>query len=97
MQPPSDKLLIQKYIKKGDRIIPFDKKGFPIAVAMEDFDAGDLGVIDRNVTYPIKYNYKLVMLPGLKKIRNVKIIKRRRRGKKNVRRRSSSKKNKRIN
>ena len=92
------KLLAQKRIKKGDRVITLKKKGYPIAVAVEDFIEGDVGIIDFDFSYPVKYKSNLLMLPGLKKVKVKKkkkkiIVKRR---KKNAGRRPTSKKNKRT-
>lgn len=59
-------LLITKHIKKGGKIIPDDKK-IPVAIAEEDLDCYDIGEIDETKLYPVTYNNKFYMLPGLKK------------------------------
>ena len=96
MERSTDKLLIQKYVKKGEHIIPLNNRNRPIAIAMENFDEGDCGIIDLNITYPISFNSQLIILPGLKKIHNIKKIHKKRKCEKKIygkKRRSSSKKN----
>ena len=90
MSPLSDKVLIQKSIKKGERVIPLNNKSRPIAIAMEAFYEGDFGIVDANVTYTVTVNSILVFLPGLKKVKKNRRIKNKKYGRKN--RRSSSKK-----
>ena len=63
----TDKLLIKKEIRKGERIIPKDNRSVTVAVAMVDFKEGDIGIFDYDIAYPIKYKDELLMVPGLKK------------------------------
>ena len=100
MNKYTDKMLIQKNIKKGERVIPLNNRGIPVAVAMEDFDCNDIGMLNLDITYPINHNREILLLPGLKKIKNDKIIKTLKKSikrKKNVRKRKTKPKNKRIN
>lgn len=62
----SETLLITKYIKKGAKIFPNNGK-LPIAIAEQNFDVNDIGIIDNNLSYPVFYNNDFLILPGLKK------------------------------
>ena len=63
----SDKILIQKSIKIGERIVPRKNANVPVAVATMNFKKDDVGICDYSVVYPVFVNNMFLLLPGLKK------------------------------
>ena len=61
----SDKLLIQKKVSAGQRILPRNNLGVPSAVAMNDFSKGDIGILNYDTIYPVVFKERLLLLPGL--------------------------------
>ena len=64
----SPTLMMTKKVNKGEKIFP-DLKKVPVAIAEENFNSGDIGEIDNTVSYPVDYQGKMYILPGLKKIK----------------------------
>ena len=59
-------VMMTRKTNKGERIYPGSSTK-PVAVAEENLEEGDIGVIDSSKMYPIMYKDSMLLLPGLKK------------------------------